>query len=137
MLDSPYRIVRLTSAFSLLNLGVLEMEGENGPRLARAQAEYVQALRNWPDVPEFRVNLGSYHILRKNYAEAISELQIAIQLNPELPDAYYNAGRAYAYQGQFKQALDSWKKARELKPTYPDIDRLIDAAEKALKPPQE
>jgi predicted CXXCH cytochrome family protein len=133
LLDSPHRVVRLTAAFSLLNFGVVKLDGEAGARLARAQGEYVQALRNWPDVPEFKLNLGSYWVLMKNYKEAIVEYQGALRLNPELPDAYYYGGRAYAYLGQFKEAVSWWKKARELRPGFRDVDRLIEAGEKAIK----
>jgi tetratricopeptide (TPR) repeat protein len=133
LLGSPYRVVRLVAAYSLLNLGVITLEGEQGKQLEKAKAEYVQALRNWPDVPEFRINLGVYKQFHGNHAEALEEFKIAVSLNPTLPDGYFGLGRAHAYLGQFREALTAFRKVREIQPGRPGLDQLIEAAEKALK----
>jgi tetratricopeptide (TPR) repeat protein len=133
LLTDSARVVRVTAAAALLNLNVLEIEGEAGVALRQAKAEYVQMLRNWPNVPEFRVNLASYYLLHAQPEEALAESKVALQLNPDMPGAYYSLGRSYVAMRRWSDALAAWKKLREVKPDFPNLERLIAATEQQIK----
>jgi predicted CXXCH cytochrome family protein len=133
MLDAAYRVARISAASSLIDLGVIRLDGEPGRRLEAAKQEFVQALRAWPNVPAFRVDLGNYLLLHNDLTNAIAEYQVAVQLDPALVTAWYFLGQAYARQSQFDKAFDAWKKVRELKPDFPKIDDLLRATEQQLK----
>lgn len=133
LLASPFRVVRISAVSTLLNLGVTELEGEAGRRFATAEADFVQALRNWPNVPDLRVDLGNYLLIRADYKGALAEYEVAVQLDPAHVNAWYFMGRAHAHLGQFEKALEAWKKVRELQPGFPKIDELIRATERQVK----
>ena len=86
--------------------------------------------------PQFRVDLGNYHLLHANYQDALSEFRVALQIDPAQVYAWYFMGQAYGRTGDFENALEAWKKVREIKPDFPKIDDLIRAAERQIKPPQ-
>jgi predicted CXXCH cytochrome family protein len=134
-LDARYRVVRISAASSLMNLGVLRLEGEAGRRFEVAKQDFVEALRAWPNVPDFRVDLGNYLLLHGDLKNALAEYQVAVQLDPAMVNAWYFAGQAQAKLGQIDKAIESWKKVRELQPDFPKIDDLIRAAEQQLKKP--
>lgn len=133
LLDDPSRIVRITAAEALMNVGIVKLEGSVGPRLEQAEQDYVRALRSWPNVPAFRVNLGNYEYLHARYQDAVTEYDAALQIDPALPQAYYLLGRTYVQLGQLDKALAAWKKLRALKPDFQNIDMLINAAEEQMK----
>jgi len=132
-LGTNFRVMRITAASSLLTLGVVRLEGEDGRRLEVAKQDFVRALRNWPNVPEFRLNLGNYHMVHSAYQDALTEYEVAIQLDPTLPEAWFFAGQAQARLGRLDRALEAWKKVRELKPDFPKIDELVRITEQQLK----
>ena len=132
-LGTRYRALRITAASSLLNLGIIRLDGEDGRRLEVAKRDFVEALRNWPNVPEFRLNLGNYHLVHSAYQDALTEYAVAIQLDPTLPEAWYFTGQAQARLGHLDRALEAWKKVRELRPDFPNIDQLVRATEQQLK----
>ena len=129
LLASSARTIRVTAAAALINMGAIHMEGDAGAQLEAAKAEYVAALRGWPNVPDLRVDLGSYHLVHGEYDQAIAEYTIALQIDAARPDAWYYMGRAYAMQKRVAEAVRAWKKALELKPDLPGVADLIAAAE--------
>lgn len=126
-LESPYRTLRIMAASSVLTLGVVQLGGEQGRRFDAAKQEFVQALRNWPNVPEFRLDLGNYYMLHGAFEAARAEYRVAVQLDPARPLAYYFLGQAEARLGDLREALAAWKRVRELEPGFPKIDELIRA----------
>jgi len=132
-LDARYRVVRISAASSLMNLGVLRLEGEAGRQFEVAKQDFVEALRAWPNVPDFRVDLGNYLLLHGDLKSALAEYQVAVQLDPAMVNAWFFAGQAEARLGQIDKAIEAWKKVRELQPNFPKIDDLIRAAEQQLK----
>ncbi len=133
LLTDPARVVRITAAAALINLNVLELEGDDGKALRQAKTEYVQALRTWPNVPEFRLNLASYYLLHSRFDEALSESRVALQLNPDMPGAYYVVARTCIAMQRWADALAALKKLREVKPDFPNLQRLIAATEQQVK----
>ncbi|MBI2835798.1 MAG: hypothetical protein HYX76_15365 [Acidobacteria bacterium] len=135
LLVDPTRVLRITAVAALTNLRVAKLTGPAAEPFERAKQEYLDALKSWPNVPEFRVNLGNYHLLNAKFDQAVEEYLVALQINPELREAWYFIGFAYAMRGEPKKAIGAWKKVREISPGYGNIDRLISLAEQP-KPPQ-
>jgi tetratricopeptide (TPR) repeat protein len=136
LLADPARVVRITAAAALINLNILEIGGDEGKALQQAKAEYVQALRNWPNVPEFRVNLATYYLLHSRPDEAVAESKVALQLNPDMPLGYFSLARSYVAMQRWGDALRAWKKLREIKPDFPNLERLIAVTEQQIKKDQ-
>jgi predicted CXXCH cytochrome family protein len=132
-LGADLRVMRITAASSLLGLGIVRLQGEDGRRLETAKQDFIQALRNWPNVPEFRIDLGNYHFVHAAYQDALAEYEVAIRLDPTLPEAWYFTGQAQARLGRLDRALEAWKKVREMKPDFPNIDELVRATEQQIK----
>lgn len=132
-LDARVRIVRISAASSLMNLGIIRLDGEAGRKFDVAKQDFVESLRAWPNVPEFRVDLGNYLLLHGDLTNAVVEYQVAIQIHPTLVNAWYFLGHARAKMGQLDKTIESWKKVRELDPAFPTIDGLIRAAEQQRK----
>lgn len=129
LLNDPERVVRITAAGALLGLQVVSFDGPANAAYTRVKQEYVDALQSWPNVPEFRVMLGNFHLLNKQFQPAIDEYQTAIQINPDMRDAWYFLGVGYAMSGKQSKALDALHKAKSLGPDAEYIDKMIATVE--------
>ena len=66
-----------------------------------------------------RFTYGRALLAAKAYGDAISELEIAIDLNPYLAPSYCGLGDSLAYVGRFDEAIPYFQKAIELSPYDP------------------
>ena len=66
-----------------------------------------------------RFTYGRALLAAKAYGDAISELEIAIDLNPYLAPSYCGLGNSLAYEGRFDEAIPYFQKAIELSPYDP------------------
>jgi Flp pilus assembly protein TadD len=64
-------------------------------------------------------NLGIIYRQAGKPAEAVAELEQAVQLNPQQPVYQNQLGIAYRQQGQFAKAREAYEKAIALDPSYP------------------
>jgi predicted CXXCH cytochrome family protein len=129
LVDSA-RVVRVRAAEGLLSLGYVELPGPAGQALERAQAEYAESLRAFPDVAANHAALGWLHASRGQVDEAERSLDTAIHLEPDYPRPYVVKGIIAARAGRYEAAIDWWKKARALSPADPSLAQLIAEAEK-------
>ena len=129
-LVDPARVVRARAAEALLTLGIAQLPGPAGAALARAQDDYAQGLREFPDAAVNHANLGWLEMERDRLAEADAALDHAIHLDPDAARPLVVKGVIAARQGRFDAALDWWRKAKRLDAGYPNIDALIAEAEK-------
>jgi len=63
-------------------------------------------------------NRGAAYANKKQYDEAISDYNKAIELNPGYATAYYNRAIAYANKKHYDEAVSDYNKAIELNPRY-------------------
>jgi tetratricopeptide (TPR) repeat protein len=108
-----------------------------GPaELAKAIAEYREAIRLKPDYAEAHNNLGNALAGKGQLDKAIAEFREAIRLKPDYPLAHCNLGHALRQQGRFEEALACLKRGHELgskQPGWPypsarwvrDAERLV------------
>jgi TolB-like protein len=66
-----------------------------------------------------RFMYGRALLARRDYGEALSELQAAIELNPTLAVAYCGLGDSLAYEGRFDEAMPHFQRAIALSPHDP------------------
>jgi tetratricopeptide (TPR) repeat protein len=65
--------------------------------------------------------LGRAHSLMRNYAEAIEELQLTIELNPSFAQGYFALGFALTWCGREDEAISLFERAAELSPRDPHL----------------
>jgi len=129
-LVDPVRVVRARAAEALLRLGVVTLDGAPGVALARAQDEYAESLRTFPDEAGDHASLGWLEMARGRPDVARRELETAIRLAPEDPRPLVYLGVMEARAERYEEAIRAWRAARALDAAYPNIDRLIAEAQK-------
>jgi tetratricopeptide (TPR) repeat protein len=89
-------------------------------RLDGDTAAYADILRElierYPDDKENYFHLGLYHIRHRNYEEAITQYQRAIEIDPLYKDAYNNLGYLFNREGDYEKAIWAIEKYAELAP---------------------
>ena len=86
---------------------------------AAAAANYKQAVKLRPDVPELRANLGLMQHEAGDYSEAIHSFQEAIRLKPSLYVPNLFLGIDYLHTGKAKQAIPLLLAAKKMNATDP------------------
>jgi hypothetical protein len=124
------RVVRVSAAEALFNLGITTIDGPAGEALARAQDEWTASLRTFEDEPGDRITLGWLEAARGRPESAARELTAALRLDPANARAHVYLGVLAARAGRYDDALQHFTAAKTAKPDYPNIDRLIDEARK-------
>jgi predicted CXXCH cytochrome family protein len=127
-LRDPVRVVRVTAASALLGLGVATLEGQSGVSLVRAQDEYAESLRAFPDASDNHTSLGWLEMSRGRDADADRAIRTAIDLNPSDARARLLRGVLLARQDKLDDAIREWTEAKKLDPSNPRIDLLIEEA---------
>jgi tetratricopeptide (TPR) repeat protein len=67
-----------------------------------------------------RMNLGLHLVEQKKLAEAIEQLQVAVQLDPGSYDAHNHLGYALAAQGLADEAIQEFRKSIQISPNLPN-----------------
>jgi tetratricopeptide (TPR) repeat protein len=62
--------------------------------------------------------LGQAQAQQGDYAGALTDLKIAMQLDPHLPDAHYYAGLVYLHQSEFESAAQEFRAELQLRPAH-------------------
>jgi len=99
---------------SMLNEFEAAQSGEARLRSARIQDDFQQALRLSPDNIYIIYNIGTFHALQKDYPQAITYLEKAVEIHPRLAEAHYNLGLVLMLSGEKEKGLKELSKAGEL-----------------------
>jgi len=62
---------------------------------------------------------GRIQLARREYASALVENEIAIQLNPTFAAAHCGLGDSLSYEGRYEEAIERFRKAIDLSPNDP------------------
>ena len=124
------RVVRARAAEVLVDFGIVELPGNAGQALRRAQEEYILSLDMFPDVASNHAAKGWLEAERGNTLSARDALNKAVAVEPQYAFPWVVKGVLSAREGRFAEAVEMWKKARSIEPSYPNIDQLIAEAEK-------
>lgn len=90
---------------------------------AAQQAEHLN-----DNLPEVHLSLGSVYYSTGKYAQAIAELDRALELAPNSDDAYRRLGSAYLAEGRKDDALWAFQKAVKSNPYYWDNHNALGTA---------
>lgn len=71
---------------------------------------YVQAIQNDPTNPSLRVSVGGIFLGQKQYQNALSLFNQAIEIKPDFQNAYYNAAFTLKQLEAFPQAKEAYEK---------------------------
>lgn len=111
------------------NLGlILASDG----RVAEARAEFEEALRLDPDVPEHHMNLGRLLVADGELQEGAAHLTEAIRLDPLNADAFSNLGVALLREGRVPEAVTQFENAVRIQPNHPEALANLSAAHQAM-----
>jgi predicted CXXCH cytochrome family protein len=124
------RVVRAKAAEVLVAFGIVELPGQAGEALRKAQEEYIASLDAFPDVASNHAAKGWLEAERGNVMVAQDALNNATAVEPNYAFPWVVKGVLLAREGRFAEAVEMWKKARSLEPSYPNIDQLIAEGEK-------
>jgi len=119
-------------------LGVLEGAAESGPDLQlalaaayagekryddaeRSIAAAAEAKGDHEELPFYR---GMLKVLRKQYREGVSDLEIAIEKDPENGYAYYWAGLAYSNTKRPDKMMGAFNNFLKLEPDAPEAAKV-------------
>ena len=124
------RVVRARTAEVLLAFGISQLPGVAGAALNRAQDDYAESLRTFPDVAANHAALAWLEAQRGRLREAVEAADNALAVDPRLARAWVIKGVVHARAGNYADAIADWKKAQALEPSYPNIGKLIEEAER-------
>ncbi len=122
----------------------IAMDSELGPAYsATAEAYYYEVVYGFAESPDHNreqaigfaqkavaldrddagahCTLGRTRYLRREYAAAISELELALDLNPSLALAHYGLGAAFVFSGKPHEAFPHLESAIRLSPQDPNM----------------
>lgn len=78
---------------------------------------------------------GNSFYSQKNYEQAISSYQSAIQMNPNLWQAYQGLGNSYYAKGDKANALTNYQKALAINPNNPQLSQFVQTLQPATEAP--
>jgi predicted CXXCH cytochrome family protein len=119
------RIVRMNAAFSLVNLGVPRLDGEDGRRFEAAKADYVARAGVLPDDAATQATLGQFLLLSAEYPRAAQAFEDALRLEPGRSVHYFMA-LARLGEGRPEDARRALAKVRPADPYHPAARKLLD-----------
>ena len=90
----------------------------NAGRAEEAARSFLELTRSHAELGGPHANLGIIYRQTGKRAEAVAELEQAVQLNPQQPVFLNQLGISYRQQGQFAKARGAYEKAIELDPGY-------------------
>lgn len=89
-----------------------------------AEEAFKMALALKPGSPEGHYSLGTLYYNQGKHADAVRELEEAIELDMKLHEAYYFMGDSYVQLGNREKARDYLRRYTNLCPSSPNIGRV-------------
>ncbi len=121
-IDLFNQAIKIDARFALAYAGLADAERrmwdqtKDAVWTQRALGAATQAQSLNDNLPEVHFTLGSIYTATGRNAEAIAELQRALQLAPNSDEALRRLGTAYMKAGQTQEALAAYAKATEVNP---------------------
>ncbi len=95
-------------------------------RSDEAESDFHAAIRLGPEMGDAYVNLGSMMIKKRQFPEALDQINKGLALGMSLPHVgYYDRALAQQALGHFKEAYFDYKKALELEPTFQQAEERL------------
>ena len=116
LLLAGYSFGQQDHSSELASLLAAAQQAQAANNYTAAAADYEQALKLRPDIPELRANLGLMQHESGNYPEAIRSFQEALRLKPSLYVPNLFLGVDYLHAGKAKEAIPLLLKAEKMNP---------------------
>jgi tetratricopeptide (TPR) repeat protein len=100
-------------------LYVLEHAADKAKNAALEEKAAARLVEVGEGSPEFHLLMGKAHLNRKEYDDAVKELETAAQGDPKLPFVHFNLGMAYVHQQDYDRAREEFRKDIALEPDVP------------------
>ena len=114
----------------------MKKEVAANPAAIKAKKEQEEAAKKYDELKQ-HFDAGSAALQQENYAEAITELQLAATMDPSQDVIFARLGDAYAGNKQLNEAVDAYQKALVLRPEIAGYhNNLGNALAKAGKGPE-
>ena len=110
------RLVRIRAGSALAGVPPQMLDEAGKVAAARAQEEFLAAMRARPDDAISHYNLGNYYLARQETTGAIAEFEASLRLRPEGIMTLVNASLAYSAAGQNDKAEASLRRALKADP---------------------
>ncbi len=95
-------------------------------RVEKARVAGEKALTLAPNLSEAHEAMGWYHYhTRLDYAAAIKEFSIALELDPNNSEVWYGMAAVFRRQGNIRESLTYWYKVVAVNPRAPEIERQL------------
>lgn len=104
LLDDPLRVIRLKAARALAPVAVEGLSAARQDDLKKAFADYVAAQEANAERPEAHLNLGLFHLDRRQYQDAEAAYRTALKLDATFAPAYGNLADLYRATGREPEA---------------------------------
>jgi predicted CXXCH cytochrome family protein len=124
LLADPAGTVRLSAVVALTELGVRELPGQDGERLAAARLLYEARARLGADDAGQQMAAGRYYFLSADPDRAIAAFRASLRLDPAIQAQYMLAG-AYAEKDELAEARKILEAIPPNDPQYEKAQRLL------------
>lgn len=104
LLDDPLHMVRLKAARALAPVGVEGLSAAQQAKLDQAFQDYVSSQEANAERPEAHLNLGLFHLDRRQYQDAEVAYRAALKLDATFAPAYGNLADLYRATGRGPEA---------------------------------
>jgi predicted CXXCH cytochrome family protein len=115
LLSDPARTVREASAKALVDAAPAP-GAPHADALAKARAEWADALRLRADYPETQLQMGGAALQARNFVGAVAAFEQAVTLDPQLVDAWSMVVRLHAAMGDAEAARAALARALTANP---------------------
>ncbi len=88
-----------------------------------------------PEKARKEIEVGEFHMRRRNWAAATERFEEALKWNPKSADAWYRLGEAREKKGELAKSVEAYRKYLELGPTgkkSKDVQKAVERVEREL-----
>jgi tetratricopeptide (TPR) repeat protein len=113
------RLVRVRAAAALGRMPAGALDESTKAAIQSATQEYIASLHTREDDYAQHLNLGNFHMDRRELNEAVAEYERAAFLRPQFAPPLVNASVVYSQLGDMQKAEDALRRAIAAEPTQP------------------
>lgn len=111
-----FLLVRVGAAASLAGHQYMPQEETQKSKIEAANKEYLRSILSRPDQWDSHYNLGNYYLDRRDFKQAVSSYEKALQMEPRAVLAMVNQALAHARMGENQKASDALNRALQAAP---------------------
>jgi tetratricopeptide (TPR) repeat protein len=118
LVDDPITSVRMSVASSLAEVPLEQLPPAEAEALRQLFAEYLEIQTQHADMPSVQLQLGLFHLQRRDLPRAEAAYREALRLNPQLVPAHLNLADLLRGQGREDEARQALQAALAVAPDH-------------------